>query len=146
MREAQALAQLQHPNVVAVHDVGVAEGRVFIAMELVDGVTLDAPGDPAAARWREIVELFVQAGRGLAAAHAAGMVHRDFKPGNVLVDRDGRVRVIDFGLARRLGRRTSTSPSARPPRSDDRRAVANATTRGAGATVDLERRRSPRRR
>ena len=99
-REAQALAQLQHPNVVAIHEVGVGDERVFLAMELVDGTTLDQHLRQRRASWREILALYVQAGRGLAAAHAKGLVHRDFKPANVLVDRDGRVRVGDFGLAR----------------------------------------------
>lgn len=99
-REARALARLQHPNVIAVHDVGTIDGRVFVAMEYVDGETLTAHLDRVAPDWRVTLALFEQAGRGLAAAHAAGLVHRDFKPENVLVGRDGRVRVLDFGLAR----------------------------------------------
>lgn len=99
-REAQALAQLQHPNVVAVHDVGITGGRLFLAMELVEGSTLAGLLAGRRASWREVLALFVQAGRGLAAAHGKGLVHRDFKPSNVLVDREGRVRVSDFGLAR----------------------------------------------
>jgi len=98
LREAQALARLSHPNVVDVYDVGTAEGRVFIAMEYVRGPSLHA--------WlrtrpplRAVVDAFVQAGEGLVAAHAAGLVHRDFKPANVLRGSDGRVRVADFGLA-----------------------------------------------
>ncbi|HTJ46317.1 MAG TPA: serine/threonine-protein kinase, partial [Kofleriaceae bacterium] len=98
-REAQALAQLQHPNVVAVYDVGVANGRMYLAMEYVEGTTLDAAAR-ARRGWRAIVALYAQAGEGLAAAHARSIVHRDFKPANVLVDRAGRVRVTDFGLAR----------------------------------------------
>jgi Tol biopolymer transport system component/tRNA A-37 threonylcarbamoyl transferase component Bud32 len=99
VREAQALAKLGHPNVVSVHDVGTADGQVFIAMELVEGQTLAAHLAERKRGWREILELYLQAGRGLAAAHARSIVHRDFKPANVLVDGEGRVRVTDFGLA-----------------------------------------------
>jgi eukaryotic-like serine/threonine-protein kinase len=102
LREAQAMARLSHPNVVAVHDVGVHEDQVFIAMDLIEGETLT--------RWmarkrsaREVLGVFLQAGRGLAAAHAAGLVHRDFKPDNVLIAKDGRALVTDFGLARAAG-------------------------------------------
>jgi tetratricopeptide (TPR) repeat protein len=99
-REAQALARLSHPHVVTVHDVGVHGESLFIAMDFVDGVTLSRwlKAEPRA--WTGVLDCFLQAGRGLAAAHAAGLVHRDFKPDNVLVGRDGRVRVTDFGLAR----------------------------------------------
>ena len=98
-REAQALAKLEHPNVVTVHDVGVDDdGELYIVMQLVAGTTLDRAVAGKSAK--EIVALLVQAGRGLAAAHAAGIVHRDFKPTNVFVDHAGRVRVGDFGLAR----------------------------------------------
>src|SRR5262252_3011703 len=100
LREARAMARLTHPNVVTVHEVGSAHGRDYVAMELVDGETLDEwlTAQPRSAR--EIVAAFVAAGRGLAAAHAAGLVHRDFKPRNVLRRRDGRICVTDFGLAR----------------------------------------------
>jgi len=99
-KEARALARLSHPNVLVVHDVGTRDQRLWLAMEYVAGGTLHDwrlahPG----ATWREIVRLFVDAGRGLAAAHQAGVVHRDFKPDNVMVGLDGRVRVADFGLA-----------------------------------------------
>jgi len=99
LREAQALARLAHPNVVTVYDIGDHGGRVFIAMELVSGATLARWLAARPRTWREIVDVFLQAGRGLAAAHAAGYVHRDFKPDNVLVGEDGRARVSDFGLA-----------------------------------------------
>ena len=99
-REAIAMAKLAHPNVVTVFEIGSVDDRMYVAMEYVRGETLR--GWLAATRrsWRQIIELLVQAGAGLAAAHAAGLVHRDFKPENVLVGEDGRPRVSDFGLAR----------------------------------------------
>jgi tetratricopeptide (TPR) repeat protein len=99
LREGQALARLDHPNVVAVHDVGVEEASIFLAMDLVRGSTIrEWLKEPRS--FREILDVFLQAGRGLAAAHAANVVHRDFKPDNALVGKDDRVRVVDFGLAR----------------------------------------------
>ena len=98
LREAQAMARLTHPNVVTVHEVGMIDDQVFVVMELVPGSTL--AGWLAEPRpWRDIVATFVAAARGLLAAHHAGLVHRDFKPTNVLVDPTGRARVSDFGLA-----------------------------------------------
>jgi eukaryotic-like serine/threonine-protein kinase len=99
LQEAQALAKLAHPNVITVYDVGTWEDRVFVAMELVEGGTLKDWLRTKKRRWSEVLAVFVPAGRGLAAAHAAGLVHRDFKPDNVLIGDDGRVRVMDFGLA-----------------------------------------------
>ncbi len=99
-REAQTLARLSHPNVVQVYEVGRVGDQLFIAMELVAGQTLRAWLQQQPRRWREIVRVFLAAGEGLAAAHTLGIVHRDFKPDNVLVGEDGRVRVLDFGLAR----------------------------------------------
>ena len=99
LREARAMAQLAHPNVVAVYEVDRHDERVFIAMELVEGETFDAWLAARPRSWREVVGVCVAAGQGLAAAHAAGLVHRDFKPANVLIGRDGRARVTDFGLA-----------------------------------------------
>ena len=98
-REAQALARVSHPHVVHVYEVGEHEGQVYLAMEFVDGRTLRKwqLGDHA---WREVVKMYVAAGRGLVAAHAAEIVHRDFKPDNVIVGSDDRPRVLDFGLAR----------------------------------------------
>ena len=124
LREARAMASLSHPNVVAVYESGIHEGSVFVVMELVEGVTLrrwlETPR-----RWQDVLVVFAQAGRGLAAAHAIGLVHRDFKPDNVLIGegegrRDiGRVRVADFGLARvdldAGPERGSTSPAGTNP-------------------------------
>ena len=101
-REAQALAKLSDPNVVAVHDIGMFRGQVFVAMEFVEGVNLREWQPDPSRPVEDILAKFIEAGRGLAAAHAAGLVHRDFKPDNVLVGDDGRVRVLDFGLARGL--------------------------------------------
>ena len=100
MREAQAMAKLNHRNVVAVHDVGTHEGAVFVAMEFVEGETLGDWMDRGAQPFDEVLPLLSAAGHGLAAAHRAGLVHRDFKPDNVLLGADGAVRVADFGLAR----------------------------------------------
>ena len=106
LREARAAARLAHPNVVAIYEVGEFDDGIFVAMEYIDGVTLRAwlrerPSLEA------ILDVFVQVGRGLAAAHEAGVIHRDFKPENVLVCGQGaelRGRVVDFGLARTVER------------------------------------------
>jgi len=100
LREGRALARLSHPNVVSIYDVGEESGRLFLAMEVVPGETLGAWLRGRSRPWRAIVDVFAQAGRALAAAHAAGVVHGDFKPENVIVSRDGRAFVMDFGLAR----------------------------------------------
>src|SRR5262245_7723979 len=97
VREAQAMARLQHPNVCTVYEIGTVGPRLFIAMELVEGSTL-RPWMKESRPWRDAVRMFVVAGRGLEAAHAAGLVHRDFKPDNVLLGSDGRPRVSDFGV------------------------------------------------
>ena len=98
-KEARSMAKLSHPNVVAVFDVGEHEGQLFVAMEYVEGQSLrrwlDTPRELA-----QILDVYIAAGEGLAAAHRAGLVHRDFKPDNVLVGKDGRPRILDFGLAR----------------------------------------------
>lgn len=99
LREAQSLARLNHPNVVAVHDVGELEDRVFVAMEFVEGRTLRQWQREQPRPWAVVLDAFREAAAGLAAAHAAGVVHRDFKPENVMIADDGRVKVMDFGLA-----------------------------------------------
>ena len=99
-REAQALAQLSHPNVITVYDVGTFGEQVFVAMELVEGQTLREWLDGKKRTLPEILDVFVSAARGLAAAHEANLIHRDFKPSNVMIGNDGRLRILDFGLAR----------------------------------------------
>jgi tetratricopeptide (TPR) repeat protein len=102
VKEARAMARLSHPNVVTVHEVGTERGQVFLAMERIDGISLEEwLGTPR--RWREVVRVFLQAGEGLSAIHAAGLVHRDFKPSNVLVSSSGVVKVADLGLVTRPG-------------------------------------------
>jgi len=110
LREAQALAQLSHPNVLGIYDVGTYEDDIFLALELVEGDTLGDWVRDGGRSWRDIVEAYAAAGRGLGAAHSAGIVHRDFKPSNVLRGDDGRVRVLDFGLARAAGESSSRDP------------------------------------
>jgi len=100
LREAQAMAKLSHPNVGHVYEVGRHGEQVFLAMELVRGVTLRQWCNAPERTWRDILRVHVAAGEGLAAAHAVGLVHRDYKCENVLVGDDGRPRVLDFGLAR----------------------------------------------
>jgi serine/threonine protein kinase/tetratricopeptide (TPR) repeat protein len=120
LREAQAMAKLSHPNVITVHDVGTIEADpssgplVFLAMEFVDGTTLSVWMREKKRSWREVLHVIRAAGRGLAAAHAVGLVHRDFKPDNVLLGRDGRVLVTDFGLARPAAGKTDAFTAITP--------------------------------
>jgi eukaryotic-like serine/threonine-protein kinase len=122
-REARVMARLSHPNVLAVHGVGKHDGRMFIAMEYAEGGTLKTWLEAGQHAWRDVVTVLAQAGRGLAAAHRVGVVHRDFKPDNVLIGADGRPRVADFGLARRwddgLELATDASAGGRPAGLDD---------------------------
>jgi hypothetical protein len=112
LREARAMAQFRHPNIVSVFEVGEHEDQVFVAMEQVAGGDLRdllaRMEKEGTTDWRRILDIFTKAGRGLAAAHAAGMVHRDFKPDNVLIDGD-RVLVSDFGIVCRVGTREAGS-------------------------------------
>ena len=137
LREARAIARLSHPNVVTVHDAGTVDDQVYIAMEFVDGGTLDEWMAAETRTWREILNVFLDAGRGLAAAHAAGIIHRDFKPQNVMIGRDGSVRVTDFGLARLVSAVPETAPDEAKPASEsgagvpDRAVITRMTKTGA---------------
>lgn len=102
LAEARAMAKVTHPHVLPIHDVELFDDAVCIAMEYVDGTTFERWLEEGRRSWRDILDTVSRAGRGLAAAHAAGLVHGDFKPHNILVGRDGRVRVTDFGLARAI--------------------------------------------
>ncbi len=113
LSEAQAMARLCHPNVASVFDVGMCGNRLFVAMEYIEGKALSAWLREESRSWQEIRDAFVAAGRGLAAAHGAGIVHRDFKPDNVLIGNDSRVRVMDFGLARSVDGLVGADFSAR---------------------------------
>jgi tetratricopeptide (TPR) repeat protein len=129
LREAKAIARLSHPSVVVVYDVGTYQDQVFIAMELVEGMTAIRWRDTRKPSWREVLKVFIAAGEGIAAAHAADLIHRDFKPDNLMVTPEGKVRVMDFGLARTMDRITEetalpgaepggdepTMPGSRPP-------------------------------
>ncbi len=114
LREARAMARLRHPNVITVYDATTADGLDLVAMELIDGTTM-AQWLATPRKSGAIVEALLAAGRGLAAAHAAGMIHRDFKPHNVLVEHTGRVLVTDFGLARATGDIVELAAHAEPP-------------------------------
>lgn len=131
MREAQAMARVTHPNVVEIYDVGTEGSRVFIAMELVEGGTLATLVKSRPPRG-QILDAFIAAGRGLIAAHATGLVHRDFKPDNVLIGSDGRVRVTDFGLAC-----ATSATELAPPSSDDEPRAREQDSQGAVDTVEV---------
>jgi eukaryotic-like serine/threonine-protein kinase len=129
VREAQAMAQLSHPNVVAVYDVGVHSDTIYIVMEYVAGGTVRDYLKRESRGVAQVLGVYLQAGRGLAAAHAKGLVHRDFKPENVLVGTDGQVRVTDFGLARIAG-----GGSTALPRGEAQQPVELSTTKGVIGT------------
>ncbi len=111
-REARAMAQLSHPNVVQVLEVGHEGGEAFVVMELVAGRDGSRWLDERRRPWRTVLEVFIAAGRGLAAAHQQGLVHRDFKPSNLMVRDDGRVQVTDFGLAAPLAELKDSNTAA----------------------------------
>ena len=154
MREAQAIARVSHPNVVVVYDAGTFQDRVFIAMEFVEGHTLGYWMHARTRSWPEVLEVFTAAGRGLAAAHERDLVHRDFKPDNVMIGADGQVRVMDFGLVQIAGERDAgpgsgdditgevplpggaeaAAPSAVAPESDDLLTTRALSTTPARAT------------
>jgi serine/threonine protein kinase/tetratricopeptide (TPR) repeat protein len=140
LREAQAIARLSHPNVVVVYDVGTFQDSVFIAMEFVEGHTLGYWLQAKPRSWREVLDVFLAAGRGLVAAHAAGLVHRDFKPENVMITKTGQVRVMDFGLAREEVRDVDASHAVGAMDIAARAAIVAATINPAAneATVKLD--------
>jgi tetratricopeptide (TPR) repeat protein/predicted Ser/Thr protein kinase len=133
LREAQALARLSHPNVVGIHDVGTVGEQVWLAMEFVQGRTL-RQWLATPRRWPEVLEVLRKAGEGLAAAHAAELLHRDFKPDNVMVGDDGRVRVMDFGLARASAGSSESDGSLSPEGLPPRHSLSDSVTR-VGALV-----------
>lgn len=112
-REAQAMARVNHPNVLAVHDVGEHDGQLFVAMEHVEGMTLRAWLAAETRPWRDVLAAFVSAGRGLQAAHDRKLVHRDFTPDNVIVTDDGRICVWGFGSVRATASRSSPGSQER---------------------------------
>ena len=114
LREAQAMARLSHPNVVTVHDVGLVGDQVFVAMEFIEGETVTQWLKLQPRSWAQVLDVYLSAGRGLAAAHAVGLTHRDFKPDNVVVGKDKRVRVMDFGLAHAQAAPSTPTPQPDP--------------------------------
>ncbi|HEY0708598.1 MAG TPA: lectin-like protein [Polyangia bacterium] len=145
LHEEQALAKLSHPHVVNVHDAGVFDGGAFLVMELIPGTTFAHWLEEKPRSWLEIVGAMADAARGLAAAHRVGLVHRDFKPENVIVGKDGRVRVADFGLARSVEPRAAVTAIVTPgggneghdgnERNDDGEAVAAGISSVAGTPL-----------
>lgn len=131
-REAKAIARLSHPNLISIYDVGMHGAQVFLAMEFMSGGTLREWLERAKPSRATILSVFVAVGRGLAAAHAQGLIHRDFKPENVLFDADGRPKVADFGLARLV--HAEAAPAA-PPATDHGVTVTSASALDANLTA-----------
>ncbi len=131
LREAQALAKLSHPEIVAIYDVGEHRAGVWLAMEFVDGQTLGAWTNAQPRSWQEVLEVMIAAGRGVAAAHAAGLIHRDLKPDNIMIGHDGRIRVMDFGLTRAAGRGSETPSGELPSAAEPQVAPTPLTRRGS---------------
>jgi len=138
MREAQATAKVSHPNVVVVYDAGALRDRVFIAVEFVEGHTLRYWLEAETRAWLEILDAFLAAGRGLAAAHDKDLVHRDFKPDNVMVGTGGHVRVMDFGLARLAAEGAPAPVAVASPVSDETPPRPRPPIAAAPADVDLD--------
>jgi eukaryotic-like serine/threonine-protein kinase len=136
LREAHALAKLSHPHVVGIHDVGTFGEQVWLAMEFVQGQTLDR-WLKTPRGWREVLDVLRRAGEGLAAAHAVGLLHRDFKPDNIMVGDDGRVRVMDFGLARADANAVALVSEPAQPDAEPRAALASNVTRAGGVVGTL---------
>ncbi len=132
-REALALARLAHPNVVTIYEIGAHDGAPFVAMELCEGGNARTWLRERARGWREVLAIYLDAGRGLAAAHAAGLVHRDVKPDNILIGADGRARIGDFGLARDAAGLVGAGVAAREISYDT--TVSHTTTTGGGSNL-----------
>ncbi|MGZ3406978.1 MAG: serine/threonine-protein kinase, partial [Polyangia bacterium] len=133
VREAQAMARIRHPNVITVFDVGTFDDRLFVAMEIIDGTTLTSWQAERTRSVDEILRVFAAAGAGLAAAHDVGLVHRDFKPDNILIGVDGRVSVMDFGLARPVA--AALTAEVEEPSSPDAALAIEGELTHAGAVV-----------
>jgi len=127
------LASVVHPNVVTIHDIGNWRGRTYIAMEYLDDGNLRTWLGARHRGWREVLAIFLEAARGLGAIHRAGLVHRDFKPDNVLLGSDGRIRIADFGLARPV--RTAEPGRGDRPRSPEPMSPIDAPLTATGARL-----------